>query len=183
MTNIEPATLRSPVPTDAILVLVAGTRRWILYIALAAVGAAAVITYAIVHAGFPDGAKGVLAVIGIAAAIAPPLILGSFWLALGELARLPDRLRRVPLEAREHGEQLRELFDRARSTRGSKLQATRILWSVTRLGSSARETLTPYAPLLPLLSVPFLTATAIAAFAAAVEVLAACIVGLVLATG
>jgi hypothetical protein len=183
MTNIEPATLRQPARADAILLIVTGARRWILRLGLAAVVAAAVLTYAIVRAGFPDGAKGVLAVIGIAAVISPPVILAAFWLALGELVRLPDRLRRVPLEAREHGEQLRELFDRARSARGSKLQLTRILWHVTRLGASARETLTPYAPLLPLLSVPFLAATAIAAVAVAVEVLAACIVAVVLATG
>lgn len=183
MTNIEPATLRPPARTDAILVIVTGTRRWILRLGLSAVVAAAVLTYAIFRAGFPDGARGVLAVIGIAAVISPPLILAAFWLTLGELVRLPDRLRRVPLEAREHGEQLRDLFDQARSARGSKLELTRILWHVTRLGSSARETLTPYAPLLPLLSVPFLAATAVAAFAAAVEVLAACIVAVVLATG
>lgn len=183
MTNVEPATLREPARGDAILVLVTGARRWTLRLALAAVAAAAVIIYAIVRTGFPDGARGVLAVIGIAAAVSPPLILGTFWLVLGELVRLPDRLRRVPLDAREHGEQLRELFERARSARGGKLRLTRILWHVTRVGSSARETLTPYAPLLPLLSLPFLAATAVAALAAAVEVLAACVVAVVLATG
>jgi hypothetical protein len=43
--------------------------------------------------------------------------------------------------------------------------------------------MTPYAPLLPLVSVPFLAASAVAAFFGAVEILIACVVAIVLATG
>ena len=180
MTSIEPALPRRP-PTGArFLSAVAGIRRWALRIAVAAAVAAAFLVYAIVRDGFPSGGKAVLAVIGIAAAITPPLVLAAFWVALGGLVRLPDRLQRLPLEAREHGEHLRALFDQARSARGSRFRILQTLWGVTRTTSSARETLTPYAPLLPLVSLPFLAATAASAFAAAIEVVVACVVALVL---
>ena len=157
-------------------------RRWIVRLAIAAAVAAAVLVYAIVRDGFPSGGKAVLAVIGIVAATAPPLVLSALWVALGELIRLPERLQRLPLEARQHGEQLRELLERARVARGSRFRLTRVLWQLTRTTASARETLTPYAPLLPLVSVPFLGASAVAAFFAAAEILVACVVAIVLAT-
>ena len=158
-------------------------RSWILKVAAAAAIAAAVLVYAIVHDGFPDGGMAVLAVLGIIASVAPPLMLAAFWVALGELAKLPDRLRNLPLETREHGEQLRSLLDQARSARGTRFQVPRLLWSLGRLTGSARETLTPYAPLLPLVSVPFLAATAAAVFAAGIEIVVACVVAIVLVAG
>jgi hypothetical protein len=162
---------------------VAAARRWIVRLALAAAVAAAVLAYAILRDGFPDGGGAALAVIGIVAAVAPPVILSAFWLALRELVRLPERFRRLPFDAREHGEQLRVLADRARSTRGNRFQLGRVLWQLGRTTASARETLTPYAPLLPLLSIPFLAATAVAVVAAAIEILVACVVALVLLIG
>jgi hypothetical protein len=77
---------------------------------------------------------------------------------------------------------LRALFERAQAARGSRFKFARVLWQVMRATASARETLTPYAPLLPLVSLPFLAATAAAALAAGVEVLVACVVAGVLAT-
>jgi hypothetical protein len=162
---------------------VISARRWILRLAIVAAVAAAVLVYAIVRDGFPSGGKAVLAVIGIIAATAPPLVLSALWVALGELIRLPARLQRLPLEARQHGEQLRELLERARVARGSRFRLARVFWQLTRATASARETLTPYAPLLPLVSVPFLAASAVAAFFGAVEILVACVVAIVLATG
>jgi hypothetical protein len=50
-----------------------------------------------------------------------------------------------------------------------------------RLTSSARDVLTPYAPLLPFLSVPFLVCVVFAAWAAMLELLIACVVVIVLA--
>ena len=165
------------------MTLVIAARRWILRLAIVAAVAAVVLVYAILRDGFPSGGKAVLAVIGIIAATAPPLVLSALWVALGELIRLPERLQRLPLEARQHGEQLRELFERARVTRGSRFRLARVFWQLTRTTASARETLTPYAPLLPLVSVPFLAASAVAAFFGAVEILVACVVAIVLATG
>lgn len=184
MTVVEPAS-RPPGNSgvERFIGVVAAARRWIGRMALAAAVAAAVLVYAILRDGFPDGGRAVLAVIGIVAAVAPPVILCAFWLALGEVVRLPERLRRLPLEAREHGEQLRALAERARATRGNRFQVGRVLWQLGRTTASARETLTPYAPLLPLLSIPFLAATAVAAFAAGLEILVACVVALLLLAG
>jgi hypothetical protein len=131
----------------------------------------------------PDGVSAILVVTGIVAVLAPPAVLFAFWLALGELARLPERLRRLPLDARGHGEELRAIADRARATRGSRLQLMRLLWQVTHTSAAARETLTPYGPLLPFLSIPFLVSTGIAFVAAGFELAVACVVALVLLTG
>jgi hypothetical protein len=180
VTSIESVPRRPGSAEGRLRNVVVATRRWALRGAIAAAAAATVIVYAIVRGGFPGGASGALAVVGVVAVLTPPVILLAFWLALGELVRLPERLRRLPLEAREHGEQLRSLLDSARSVGGSRFGLARIVWRTTRAASAARETLTPYAPLLPLVSVPFLVATAVAAIAAAVEVVAACAVAVAL---
>jgi hypothetical protein len=180
VTSVEPA---APRPTGArFFSTIAMARRWTLRLSVVAALAAALLVYAILRDGLPGGGKAVLAVIGIVAAVFPPLILAAFYLALGELVRLPEHLRRLPLEAREHGEQLRALLERARAARGSRFRIIRTLWQVTHTTRSARETLTPYAPLLPLVSLPFLAATAVAAFATGVEVVVACVVALVVLT-
>jgi hypothetical protein len=180
VSSIEPAASR---PTGArFITAVTTARHWALRLSVVAAVSAAVLVYAIVRDGLPSGGKAVLAVVGIIASVFPPLILTAFYLALGELVRLPERLRRLPLEAREHGEHLRALLDRARAARGSRFRIMRTLWQVTRATSAARETLTPYAPLLPLVSLPFIAATAVAAFATGVEVVVACIVALLVLT-
>ena len=144
-------------------------RRWILKLAVAAAVAAAFLIYAIVRNGLPDGGKGVLAVIGIAAAAAPPLLLAAFWIVLGELVKLPERVRAMPAEGRA-------LLDPAWWNAPRRFRVPRALWRAAR----ARELLTPYAPLAPLASVPFLAATGAAAVAAFVEIVVACVVAIVL---
>lgn len=186
MTEVEPRspeTARSSAsPAAARLAAIARSlRRWTLRLLLVSAAAAAVIVYAILRDGFPAGGHAVLAVIGIVAAAGPPAMLAAFWVALGELIKLPERLRGLPLEAREHGEQLRHLVDQARTVRGNRFQLPRLLWRLTRLAGSTRETLTPYAPLLPLLSLPFLAGAALAAFAGAIEVIVACVIAIILA--
>jgi hypothetical protein len=155
--------------------------RWTLRLLLVSAAAAAVIVYAILRGGFPAGGKAVLAVIGIIAVLGPAVMLAVFWLALRELVKLPERLRGLPLDAREHGVQLRYLLDEARTSRGTRFQVPRFLWRLTRLTGATRETFTPYAPLLPLLSLPFLAGALLAAFAAAIVILAAGVVLVVLA--
>ena len=187
MTEVEPRppeTARSSAVATAAARLAAiarSLRRWTLRLLLASAAAAAVIVYAIVRDGFPSSGKAVLAVVGIIAAVGPPVMLAAFLLALGEAIRLPERLRGLPLDAREHGEQLRYLVDEARMSHGGRFRVPRLLWRMTRLAGSTRETLTPYAPLLPLLSVPFLAGAAVAAFAVSIEVLIAAVVAIVLA--
>ena len=67
------------------------------------------------------------------------------------------------------------------SDRHRRFAVPRALWRLTRIGASARETLTPYAPLLPFLSAPFLLGVALASIAALVEAAVACVLVVVLA--
>ena len=183
MTSIEPARRAGRGGLPGLTVVVEAARRWILRVAIAAAVAAAVLVYAILRHGFPSGGHGILAVIGIIGAVAPPLILSALWVALRELSRLPDRLQRLPLDARSHGEELRRLYDQARLERGRPFHLPRLGWRLLRTTASARETLSPWAPLLPLASVPFLAASAVALFAAGIEIVVAAVVAIVLAAG
>ena len=177
MTEVEirgPGAPRTPARVAAFAVRL---RRWTLRLASVAAVAAAVIVYTIVDDGYPSGGDAVVATIGIALAALPPVMLTAFWFALGELIALPERIRRLPFEGREHGQQLRAVL----SDRHRRFAAPRALWRLTRIGASARETLTPYAPLLPFLSAPFLLGVALAALAALVEAAVACVLVVVLA--
>ena len=191
MTELEPrppdvtgrAREDAPAVVSRLIAVTQALRKWTLRLALGSGVAAAVIVYAIIRDGFPSGGKGVLAVIGLIAAVGPPLMLAAFWIALGELVKLPERVRRLPLDTREHGEQLRHLLNEARAARGRRFQLPRVLWRLTSVAGSVRETLTPYAPVLPLLSLPFLVGAALAAVAGWIEILVACVVAIVLAIG
>jgi hypothetical protein len=119
-------------------------------------------------------------VVALVLAAAPPLVLLAFWLAVREVAELPDRLRSLPETGRAQAAELGRLAGEAR-TRGGWLRFPRLLWRFGFLIGSARETVTPWAPLLPLLSVPFLVLTATAAAAAVLEVAIALVALLVLA--
>jgi hypothetical protein len=169
--------------TARLAAVAASLRRWTVKLALGAAVAAAVIVYAVVRDGYPGGGEAVLATIAIVAAALPPAMLAAFWLALGELIELPERVRRLPLEGREHGRRLRDVVDQARVDRGRRFSVPRTVWRLMRLGVSARETLTPYAPLLPFLSVPFLFGVAVAMIAAVVELIVAAVLVVVLAVG
>jgi hypothetical protein len=74
-------------------------RRWTSQLALTAAVAAAVIVYAIVRDGYPDGAQAVLTTIAIVAALLPPALLAAFWFALGKLMRLPTSIRGADVRA------------------------------------------------------------------------------------
>jgi hypothetical protein len=110
-----------------------------------------------------------------ALAAIPAVILWFFSLALAEVAELPERLRGAPEEVAQLGGAL----DEVRRARGTGV--ARALWRTGRRAASARELATPWAPLLPLLSIPFLAATAISALVVPLVVLAA-LVALAVAT-
>jgi hypothetical protein len=131
--------------------------------------------------GVPADTEGrIELVVGSVLAAVPPLVLGAFWLAVREVAELPARLRTLPETSREHAAELGRLAGDARS-RGSWIRVPRLLWRFGFLAASARENLTPWAPLLPLLSLPFLLATALAAAGALLELLIAVVLLLALA--
>jgi hypothetical protein len=144
-------------------------------------GAAAVIVLYVFRNGVPDGGEErVEAVVAVVLVALPPLVLGAFWLAVREVAELPDRLRALPETSRSQAWELGDIASEARG-RGGWLRFPRLLWRFGFLAASARETLTPWAPLLPLLSVPFLLATAAASVAAMLEMVIAVVLLLALA--
>ena len=104
----------------------------------------------------------------------PPAILLAFALVVGEVVELPDKLRSYPGATREHAEELRAI---AHDAQGRARPAWRRLpgstWRLARLVRSARGLLAPHAPMLPLLSVPFLTATLVSLLLVPVLVFAA----------
>jgi hypothetical protein len=161
----------------------AAIRRATLRVAVVGAVAGGLIVYAALRDGAPEATRGWLAaIVVIALAAAPPLVLGTFWLLLGEVVQLPERIRRMPGETRAHAEELGRLAREARDPhRGRARRLPGLVWRTLRLTGASRELLTPYAPLLPLLSVPFLTAVAFAALGVVVEVAIALLVLVVLA--
>lgn len=92
-----------------------------------------------------------------AAAAIPAVVLWLFGAALFEIAELPARLRNAPAQAGELRRAVEELA-RARAT-----GMPRALWRAGRAAAGSRELATPWAPLLPLVSIPFLAGTAASA--------------------
>jgi len=125
-----------------VVLRVARIARWLAY---AAAFAAALLVIALYDEGWKVGVAAVAAV--------PAVVLFLFSIALAEAAALPDRLRNAPGDAAELQASLAQL---ARARRGGVL---RPLWRTGRAAAGARELITPWAPLLPLVSLPFLVAT------------------------
>ena len=149
-------------------VVAVAARAFRLY-AIALAVAAALILAAFVDDDLPDdGGEWLgLAVIGGVVA-APAVFVFLFAAALTALAAFPDRVRSAPGDLRGHGLDAQRLFGR-RGFGSLLLLPFRLL----RLGAGTRETLMPYAPLLPLVSVPFLAAAGLAALAGLGELLLA----------
>jgi hypothetical protein len=105
-----------------------------------------------------------------AAAAVPAVVLFLFSVAILEAAELPDRLRSAPAQARD----LRAAVDELGRARGLRL--SRALWRAGRQAAAARDLVTPWAPLLPLLSLPFLAATVLSALVTPVLFLVSLIV-------
>lgn len=138
-----------------------GTRR----LAVVGLGAAAAIVFVVLLRWTPGDAEDWTGLVVLAVLLAvPAAILLAFSFVLAEVVELPEKLRRTPTTAREHAEELRAIT-RDAQTRGRP--AWRRLpgstWRLATLLRSARELLAPHAPLLPLLSVPFLVATVVSA--------------------
>lgn len=109
--------------------------------------------------------------VGVAAvAIVPAAVLWLFSAAVNEAADLPSRLRAAPADAAELNASLADL---SRSRSGGVFRA---LWRTGRAAAGARDLVTPWAPLLPLVSLPFLAATVASAVATPVVLLASLLV-------
>jgi hypothetical protein len=190
VTGVEPrrgvvvdAAVRSRDVVGRILPIAASVRRGTLKLALAGAAAAAVIVYFLLRDGLSgDTGPAVLTVLGVVAALTPPVVLAGFWLLLGQLLALPERLRALPAERREHAEELRRLVREARSQRGLTSVPVQ-LWKLTRLAASSRELLTPYAPLVPLVAPRFIVAVLLSALAVGAELAVALVLLLIAALG
>ena len=125
--------------------------------------AAAFATTVLVLALYDEGSKIAIAVV----AAVPAVVLFLFSKALAEAAALPDRLRNAPADAIELKASLAEL---SRARRGGLF---RPLWRTGRAAAGARELVVPWAPLLPLVNVPFLVATLVSALVTPLLVLGA----------
>jgi hypothetical protein len=112
----------------------------------------------------------------------PPAVLLAFSFVLSEVLELPDKLRRYPDTTREHMAELRAISEEAgKRDRPAWRRLPGSTWRLATLVRSARELLAPHAPLLPLLSVPFLAATVVSALLVPVMVVAALVLLLVAA--
>jgi hypothetical protein len=164
-----------------LLSVAAAIRRGTLKLAFAGVAAAAVIVAFLLRDGFPSGGAALLTVLGILVALAPPVVLGSFWFILGHLLLLPGRLQALPSGGRDQAEELRRLVVQARSRGWTSLPVQ--LWKLARVATTSRELLTPYAPLVPLASPWFLAAVAVSGFAVCVALVVALVLLLTAALG
>jgi ABC-type sugar transport system permease subunit len=116
-----------------------------------------------------------------ALALGPAAVLLFVTLALGELMRLPQRVRSLPGEVETHRRELERLARDVRDARAARARRLVALWRIVRLQATARETLAVYAPIAALLSVPLLAAAVVAAFAVPVEAVVALVLLIVLA--
>lgn len=147
---------RSLAPVARILPLAGLLVRAVGAASIVALVSAMLIAAAVFREGVPESqAQALLAVVVAAAAFLPGAVLFVFHRTLRQLVGLPGRLRAMPGAGMEHADEL------ARLARGRRERLPRRAWRLLALGRSTRELLTPYAPLAPLLSVPFLAAAGI----------------------
>ena len=140
--------------------------------------AAALIGWALFADGLPSDGGGLVArllVLGLACA--PPGVLVMLWLALGEVMEIPERVRRLPETARGHAGDLERAL---RDLEGGRRRRRRVVavWRLATLPATARESLMIYAPLMALMSVPFLAAAALSAVVVPIELVVALVVAL-----
>ena len=159
--------------------LVASLARLVRNYALATLAAAVFLAAVLLWPPLPESAGGIVLLILLLALVgAPPIVLLLLAWTLREVSELPARVRELPTTGRERLVEAARLADEAR-IRPRRLPL--VLWRLARLLASTRELLQPHAPLLALANLPFLTLSALAAVAAALEIAIAVVVALVLA--
>jgi hypothetical protein len=148
-----------------ILPLAAAVVRGVRTLGLVGLAAAAAIALVVLVRWTPGDGEGWAGFLVLCFLLAvPPALLLAFSLVLGEVVELPDKLRSYPGTTREHIAELRAI---AHDAQARERPAWRRLpgstWRLATLLRSARDLLAPHAPLVPLLSVPFLIATFVSA--------------------
>lgn len=161
-----------------ILPLAAAVGRGVRTLGLVGLGAAAAIALAVLVRWMPSDGEDWAGLVVLCVLLAiPPAVLLAFSLVLGEVVDLPDKLRGYPGTTREHAEELRAIAHEAQAReRPAWRRLPGSTWRLARLVRSARDLLAPHAPLLPLLSPPFLVATFVSALLVPVLVVAALVV-------
>jgi hypothetical protein len=161
-----------------ILPLAAAVGRGVGTLGLVGLGAAIVIALVVLVRWTPTDREDWAGFIVLCVLLAvPPAVLIAFSLVLGEVVELPDKLRDYRGATREHVAELRTIaHDAQERERPAWRRLPGSTWRLARLVRSARDLLAPHAPLLPLLSVPFLIATLVSALLVPVEVIAALVV-------
>jgi hypothetical protein len=149
--------------------------RTLAFVGLAAAGAIALVVLVRWTPGDGEAWAG-LGILCVLLSVPAAVLLG-FSFVLGEVVELPGKLRSYPGMTREHAAELRAI---AQDANARERPAWRRLpgstWRLATLMRSARELLAPHAPLLPLLNVWFLLATAMAALLVPLVALAALLV-------
>jgi hypothetical protein len=164
---------------DRVVPVVAGVRRAVGTLALLGGLAGALIGWALFADGLPsDGGELVARFVVLVVACVPPGVLLMLWLALGEVIEIPERVRRLPETARGHAGDLERALRELEGTRGRRKRRVVVVWRLAKLPATARESLMIYAPLMALLSVPFLAAAALSAVLVPIELIVALIVAL-----
>jgi hypothetical protein len=163
---------------DRILPLAAAVGRSARTLGLIGIGAAAAIALVVLVRWTPSDGEDWAGLVVLCVLLAvPTALLLAFSFVLGEVVELPDKLRSYPGTAREHAEELREIaHDAKRRERPAWRRLPGNAWRLATLMRSAPDLLAPHAPLLPLLSVPFLVATLVSALLVPVFVVAAVVV-------
>jgi hypothetical protein len=161
-----------------ILPLAAAVGRGARTLGLVGLGAALAIALVVLVRWTPGDAEdwAGFAVLSVLLAM-PAAILLAFSFVLGEVVELPDKLRSYPGTTREHVAELRAIaHDAQERDRPAWRRLPGSTWRLATLVRSGRDLLAPHAPLVPLLSVPFLVATLVSALLVPVVVLAAIVV-------
>jgi hypothetical protein len=152
--------------------LAAGLVRRVRRLAVAAaVGAGVIWLVLLDHVWRPTLGETLLLAVVLAILLVPPLIVFTGYLALRAVLALPDRLRAIPEIARGHAGDLAGLVDQARDAH--QLGALRLGVATAGLARSilsSREMLAVYAPVIRVVSPPFILASLIAAALSLLEI-------------
>lgn len=115
-----------------------------------------------------------------AAMLFPAGVLGLMWLTLRELVELPAKLQGLPGTTAQTRARLGQIVAGLRRGRRGVRSGVRSLWGLGGLLLSARDWLEIYAPIVQIVSLPFLLLVGLATVAIFAEVMLAVVFGVVL---